>query len=232
MVYQGSKRRYVKYILPILQKAIDKHNITTFVDGCCGGCNIIDKIKCEHRIAIDTNIYLIALFKEGQQSRLSKLPDFISKENWDYLKAHPNEIPWLTGAAAFFCSYMARGFAGGYNNDQKQYQQRVKNFLTQIPDLDGVEFICQNINDLDIENAVIYIDPPYKATKKYNLQKDFDWDTARRLSEKNYVFVSEQKAPEDFVSIWHQDVTRNCFNSHRPVNTTENLFIYKDAKKK
>lgn len=55
MVYQGSKRRYTKYIVPILQEAIDSNSVDTFVDLCCGGCNIIDKIKAEKKIAVDNN---------------------------------------------------------------------------------------------------------------------------------------------------------------------------------
>lgn len=55
MVYQGSKTKYAKEIVPILQNEIDKNNIKTFIDGMCGGCNIIDKIKCENKIAYDIN---------------------------------------------------------------------------------------------------------------------------------------------------------------------------------
>lgn len=40
MVYQGSKNRLAKYIIPILQGYIDKYGITTFVDPFWG--NIVD----------------------------------------------------------------------------------------------------------------------------------------------------------------------------------------------
>jgi site-specific DNA-adenine methylase len=46
MVYMGSKRKYCKYIVPIIQKYINEHGITTFVDCFCGGTNLADKISC------------------------------------------------------------------------------------------------------------------------------------------------------------------------------------------
>lgn len=63
MVYQGSKTRYAQYIVPILQKTINITNAETFIDGCCGGCNIIQDIKCKNKIAIDLNNDLIELYK-------------------------------------------------------------------------------------------------------------------------------------------------------------------------
>jgi len=47
MVYMGSKAKYAEWIVPILQKAIDDNNVKIYIEPFCGGCNIIDKIKCE-----------------------------------------------------------------------------------------------------------------------------------------------------------------------------------------
>ena len=63
MVYQGSKAKLRKYIVPILQKCIDDNNITTYIEPFCGGCNVIDHIKCDNRIASDNNPELIALLQ-------------------------------------------------------------------------------------------------------------------------------------------------------------------------
>ena len=46
MVYMGSKSKYAKYIVPILQKTIDDNNISTYIECFVGGANIIDKRKC------------------------------------------------------------------------------------------------------------------------------------------------------------------------------------------
>ena len=63
MVYQGSKNRISKYLLPIIHKYIEENNINTYVELFCGGCNLIDKVKCKNKIACDYNEDLIALLK-------------------------------------------------------------------------------------------------------------------------------------------------------------------------
>ena len=59
----GSKSRIAKYIVPIIQRRMENYNIKTFIDCFCGGCNIIDKVKCNKKIASDNNEFLIELFK-------------------------------------------------------------------------------------------------------------------------------------------------------------------------
>lgn len=73
MKYFGSKSRIAKYIVPILQKEIDENQIRTYLEPFCGGCNIIDKIKCESKIANDLNEYLIALFQHLQAGGVTQL---------------------------------------------------------------------------------------------------------------------------------------------------------------
>lgn len=45
MKYIGSKKRISKYIRPILQKYIDKNNISVYYEPFVGGSNMIDEIK-------------------------------------------------------------------------------------------------------------------------------------------------------------------------------------------
>ena len=66
MKYMGSKSRIAKYIVPILQKAIDENKIDSFYDIFCGGCNIIDKIECENLYAFDKKDTLIALLEQAK----------------------------------------------------------------------------------------------------------------------------------------------------------------------
>ena len=53
MKYMGSKSRIAKNIIPIIQKYIYDNNIVHYYEPFCGGCNIIDKIKCESKYAND-----------------------------------------------------------------------------------------------------------------------------------------------------------------------------------
>ena len=114
MVYQGSKNRISKQIIPILQKEIDDNNIKVFIDGCCGGCNIIDKIKnVDRKIAIDNNPYLIALYNYAVYGE-GDFPQSITKDDWNNMKANPsNYEPWLIGLTSIFCSFGTKGWRGG-----------------------------------------------------------------------------------------------------------------------
>lgn len=234
MVYQGSKNRYAKYIIPILQKAIDDYHIDTFIDGCCGGCNIIDKIKCNTRIAIDNNPTLIALFKYAVNG--GTFPETVSKEMWDKLKKNPEiDLP-MAGMYAFFCSYAAKGFVGGFaakpNISRDYYKERLNNFQKQLPSLMNINFICDDILNLKARDSVIYVDPPYINTTGYDSSKNFNyenfWNKMRELSKNNYVFISEEKAPEDFKAIWTKEVLRNSFNEKSKKHAMEKLFILKE----
>ena len=63
MVYQGSKNRLAKFLVPIIQKYIDDNHIKTYIEPMCGSCSIIEKIQCDNRIAADVNDELIALLQ-------------------------------------------------------------------------------------------------------------------------------------------------------------------------
>ena len=49
MKYMGSKARIADQIVPIIQEFIDKNSITLYVEPFCGGCNVIDKIRCQKK---------------------------------------------------------------------------------------------------------------------------------------------------------------------------------------
>ena len=53
MKYIGSKAKIAGDIVPILQDLIDRNNIDEYVEPFVGGFNIIDKIKCKHRLGND-----------------------------------------------------------------------------------------------------------------------------------------------------------------------------------
>ena len=230
MVFQGAKTKYKKYIVPILQQELDKHQHPIFIDGMVGGANIIQDIKCKERIGMDVNPYLIDLYNYILQPQ-HPFPDKITRQDWDKAKNHPQKCePWFVALVAYFTSYSARGFGGGYalNGTRDYYHERLRNFEKQIPLLKGCRFITKSIFDLEVKNCIIYLDPPYKGTKGYDFSKNFNhvkfWNKVRKLSERNKVFVSEQQAPDDFKTIWTLNTARNTFGSSS-TKATENLFI-------
>ena len=117
------------------------------------------------------------------------------------------------GAVEFLGSYSTGGFPRGMAKPtatRNFYNETYRNLKEQAPDLKDIVFKCQNYWELpeDTKNCVIYLDPPYQGTKQYtyaNVSKmdyDYFWNWVRDISKNNFVFVSEQNAPEDFICIW------------------------------
>lgn len=240
MKYMGSKSRIAKHIVPIIQEKIKKNNIKTYIEPFCGGCNIIDKIQCETKVASDNHKYLIEMFKN--LNSIEDLPEFITKEHYSEVRNCFNkellEYPdWYIGAVGFFASYNGRFFDGGYagivhtkaGTERNYYDEAKRNLLEQIPSLDNIQFLYGDYEDLysNQNNCMFYCDIPYKGTKQYGSSKNFDydrfWKWANKMSEKNIVLVSEHEAPSDWTCIWQQEVKRTIDNNKR-VNAIEKLF--------
>lgn len=240
MKYMGSKNRISKYIAPIIQKAIDDNNITTYIEPFAGGMNMIDKIKCENRIANDIHSQLIAMWKELQNGWIP--PSHISEEEYNYVKNNQTTLPpYYVGYVGFCATFGARyfqGYARGFKNDgitpRDHSNEAYRNIIKQLPQLQNVSFICGDYKQIDIDNAVIYCDPPYEDTKKYIQVGLFNynefWNWCREQNERNILFVSGYDAPDDFECVWQKDVIVNfdsLRNESSNKNRTEKLFIIK-----
>lgn len=241
MIYMGSKAKYKKYILPILQKAIDDNNVDTYIECFVGGANIIDEIKCKNKFGYDRSDTLIALLDLASKD-FDKVMKSGSRELWDKGKLYvkdgikPTDMSLADiGAIEFLGSYNCGGFPRGYadNGTVDFYHRAYVNLQKQAPNLKGITFKTQQYWELEpISNAVIYLDPPYKNTKVYGYARqgkmDYDkfWEWVRKISENNYVFTSEQVAPDDFHPVWEMNVTRTM-NKGKRFNATEKLFVKK-----
>lgn len=238
----GSKSRIAKDIVPIIQDKIDENGITTYIEPFCGGCNIIDKIKCEKKIASDNHKYLIEIFKN--LNLIQTLPNFISKEEYSNVREcfnnHQNLYEdWYIGAVGFLASYNGRFFDGGYagivhtksGTTRNYYDEAKRNLLEQIENLQDIEFQYGDYKDLyDTQiNCLIYCDPPYQRVKQYGTSKNFDydkfWKWCKEKSKNNIIIVSEHNAPNGWDCIWEHKVIRTMDNNKR-VKATEKLFIY------
>ncbi len=244
----GSKSRIAKCIVPILQKCIDDNGINTYIEPFCGGCNIIDKIRCSNRIANDVNPYLIALFQHLQTG--GELPTEVSRTLYSKVRAeYKNNAyePWFVGAVGFLASYNGRWFDGGYaqpgwekNKNGKPvryrdyYQEAKKNIESQTTLLKDVTFHCQDYKKCNIpDNSLIYCDPPYCNTKQFANAMDFDyeifWQQIREWSIEHFVVTSELNAPSDFECIWEKECSRSIKANDKSI-AVEKLFIYNKGK--
>lgn len=241
MKYMGSKRRIAEEILPILLK--DRTDGQYYVEPFCGGCNVIDKVD-GNRIASDSNTYLISMWKALQNGWIP--PDYVDEFVHTDVKKNPDNYDDFFVAFVRFGASFGADWNGGFarnvrkdkpnseilNKTTKSYcRQSKNNILKQLPNLIGVLFFDKSYSELDIpENSIIYCDPPYKGTTKYKDEFDHDkfWEWCENMTKNGHkVFVSEYNAPDNWVSVWEQELRNGLNNRELKNNKTavEKLFV-------
>lgn len=144
MIYVGSKNRLSKQIAPIIQRyVIEKmiHKGNGYWEPFVGGANMIDKIRCYRKCGSDTHPYLIALLKHVQQTT-DDLPDTITEDEYNAVKAHPSNYPdWYVGLVGF-CSFGGKwwgGYPRSFKNDgvtpRDMPNEIIRNLKKQAPNL-------------------------------------------------------------------------------------------------
>ncbi len=240
MVYQGSKNRIAKFIVPIIQKYIDENNIDTYIEPFVGGCNIIDKVCCKRKIGSDNNEDLITLLQYVKKdNELSIAPEECVFEHYAdvrsnrYSDKYSREYIALIGYCA---SYGGRYFEGGYGRDSRGerniYKERLNNLKMQATNLKDIEFYCRDYKEylnMNIKNAVFYLDPPYRKTKEYAKQVinyEEYYDFCRELSKDNIVLMSEYNMPENFKCVWKKErLVMQKSNRTKADKAIEKLFV-------
>ena len=249
MQYLGGKSRISKYISEVINEVSRwkvenssqncgcnferERESNCFVSLFCGSCSVESKVTgFDRKILNDKHKYLIDMLngvKNGYE-----LPEKISEEEYKYIRDHKDEDSILTGFVGFGCSFGGKWF-GGYarNKTGTNYAlQSKKSLLKDIKTLMDAEFICKDYKDVFLPaDCVIYADPPYDGTTGYGREK-FDskafWEYARSVSQNHLMFISEQSAPSDFISIWEKPFTRTLdVNKSNQFKVTEKLFIHK-----
>ena len=235
MQYFGGKQRISNQLGEYLNQQLKQNQI--FVDLFCGSCNIISKINNDRiRIANDKHYYLIEMWKALQNGW--EMPDYISEEEYKYIKNNKNEDVALTGFVGFGLSYSGKWF-GGYCRDKtgRNYCLNAKNSNNKILDkIKDVYFYNMDYKELDIpEGSLVYCDIPYKNTTQYckeevgifNHDEFYDW--VRSNSKKYEIYISEYKEniPDDFSIVWEQESKKDIRDKeNKRQQTTEVLIKY------
>lgn len=225
MQYMGSKARISKQILPIILR--DRKPDQWYVEPFVGGGGTIDKVE-GNRIGADLNPYVIQALK-AIRDEVYNLPknnkEFTEDEYKQLRKSDKYKYKGFAGFAYSFGGKWLGGWSRNHRNDDyisRAYRQAIK----QSPKLRGVKLINCSYQELAIpENSIIYCDPPYEGTTAYkdNFNHADFWKWCRgKAKEGHKVFISEYKAPSDFVCVWERSIINNLNNS----KATEKLFIH------
>ena len=236
MVYMGSKNRIAKELIPIITKYLTEDR--WYVEPFCGGCNMIDKVNHQKRIANDYNKYLVALFIALQQG--VELPSEISKDEYYKVKDNKDDYPdWYVGFVGFVCSYRGKFFNGWIDKEVVQKNGKIRNrFVEQRSNLDAQRNNIKNItysqgtySRIKIPAlSIIYCDPPYQDTTSYKNAEGFDhdsfWQWCRDMTHKGCdVLISEYQAPSDFVCVWSKGINMNL-SGGKGKTAVEKLFVH------
>jgi len=208
MKYVGSKNRIARDLLSIMLPCKESR---TWVEPFVGGGNMIDKVTGD-RLGSDANADVI-----GALVFIRDHLDEIPKNNLEftedmYKSLRGNESSMLKSFAGFAYSFGAKWLGGWRRSGNRDYvNEAYKNAVKQSPSLQGVVLRCCAYDELDIpKNSIIYCDPPYKNTTKYNVDtfdhdRFFDW--CREMKQLGHVvFVSEYQAPDDFECVYEKEI--------------------------
>jgi DNA adenine methylase len=202
----------------------------TYFEPFCGLLGVGIHIAKEGRKvrACDSNQDLILMWKELQKGWIP--PAVCSREQFNKLKVS-NDHSAVRGFIGIACAYSGIFFAGYRPNSSKQdFFNNTRKGLINM-DIKNISFLqARSYTEFNPEGMTIYCDPPYKNN---NIQSEhfdnFDhilfWDTMRKWSKNNLVFISEYKAPDDFEVVWSKSFS-SVYSKKKKTNN-EKLFMYK-----
>lgn len=116
--------------------------------------------------------------------------------------------------------------------EQLQQLERLEQ-LQQLQQLERLQLYSKSYHEVNIpKDAIVYCDPPYRDTAEYKeggFNHDKFWKWARDISKTNKIYISEYKAPDDFVVIrsWPQKSTLQGGNQKHTNQPNECIFAPK-----
>jgi len=217
MRYQGSKAKLAKFILPIITKNLT--NDKWYVEPFMGGCNTFSLVDTPKKIGNDYNEYVVEMWKAFQNGEKPleevTLEDYTNMK-YSYLSKDGIFPKWMIGYVGNACSYGSSWWNGYAHKNLKRNEDHIAeayrgtmNHISKFKHLSDCIFTFGSYDKMIIpKKSIIYCDPPYQSTKKY--ESDFDnnkfWDWCRKMKDKgNEIFISEYSAPSDFKVVWSKE---------------------------
>lgn len=202
MRYMGGKMRIGKQLATV----INGFKPQIYHEPCCGMFSVGKHVNAKVKTAADINLDLIMLL-EAVRDGWDEMPTNVTEEQYVELKnAEPSALRGFVGIG---CSFFGK-FFGGFARDPKMndFGTIAKNNMEKLrPYLKGVTFTCQPYWEYTGNADLIYVDPPYMGTTKFesgDFNHDRFWHWVRE--QPATVLVSEYQAPVDFDIVWEKHV--------------------------
>ena len=240
MKYLGGKHGIGKRLAAFMAARCPPGEYKAYLEPFCGSLGVFkhmtDKGYKEY-IAADAHPDLIAMWKSVKAKKLN-LPRDMTEKEYQRLKKAKSPNP-MKAVAGFGLSFGGKYFAGyaqkAAGDSGRNFFQEFKRSLAKIaPRIQrrNVKFQHSTYSALNPKNMLIYCDPPYRNTEGYSVggfDHDKFWDTMRRWSKDNCVFISEESAPRDFKVVWRQIKRRTLDHSTR-FHRVEKVYMYRPGK--
>ena len=228
MKYLGGKFQAATAIASV----INNQEGSVYLEPFMGSCWVTAKVNIKNRLAGDLHDEVVELYHTVQNGWLP--PDKLSKVEYDDIRANRTAGIYpknLMAFAAFGCAFAGscwRKYAG-----EDMAAKAKKSILKKAEFLEDVKYFSCDYRDLDPKGCVIYCDPPYANSYGYRItgtigNGKFDseefWSIMEKWSEKNSVFVSEYKAPNQFKCILEKPTRSRVFTKNGQEIRIERLF--------
>ena len=242
MKYLGGKHEIGKRISDFLAEQCppDASSVSGgYLEPFCGSLGVFkhmtDKGYSKY-MASDIQPDLILMWKKIQNNTLH-LPTNISETDYKALqqKKSPNALKAVAGfglsfGGKFFGGYAQKWSGKSGRNFYSEFKASIEKIKPAIQKK-NVHFYNRSYADFKPHGMLIYCDPPYKHTQSYGIG-DFDyetfWATMRLWSKDNCVFISEEKAPSDFITVFKHKKRRTLDkNKAHTFNRYEKIFAYR-----
>jgi len=240
MKYLGGKHGIGKLLAEFMSKICPNDKVNGYIEPFCGSLGVFKNMTSKgykKYIASDIQPDLIEMWKKIQDNKL-KIPTELSEETYNKLKnaKSPNAIKAVAGFGLSFGGKFFAGYAQKWaGNSGRNFLNEFKNSIEKIkPHIQNknIHFYNKSYNDYTPSNMLIYCDPPYKSTEGYStgvFDHDKFWDTMRKWSKNNCVFISEESAPKDFKVVWKKQKRRTLDKENR-FYSYEKLYAYEGSK--
>lgn len=240
MKYLGGKHGIGKQIADFMSQKCPPNSTKGYIEPFCGSLGVFKHMTnkgYKKYIGSDIQPDLIELWKKIQTNDL-RIPNNIDEEMYNKLK-HAKSPNALKAIAGFGLSFGGKYFAGyaqkWAGNSGRNFLDEFRNSIQKIkPTIQAtnVHFYNKSYTDYNPTDMLIYCDPPYKETQGYSTG-DFDhetfWETMRKWSKNNCVFISEESSPSDFAVVWKKQKRRTLDKENR-FYSYEKLYMYKGSK--
>lgn len=224
MTYQGSKDRFAKQIVPILNKL--RLPGQTYWEPFMGSASIMQHMA-EPRLGTDNMTDLIMLWNELIEGTFVE-PSYVSKEL--YTMHMSSRVPSAMRAyVGFFWSY-AGMFDKGYSPAYFEKSHSFHKMCLRAAKLKGGTYRSADYRDLGSRGFLIYADPPYRDSTTYRGVSTFDhedfyqWCWLKKDAG-NTVVISEYSMPCEFTQIAEFHSSANLGVSRRSKYRPEKLYM-------